>query len=213
MVAVGLFSWLAETPVYRDLHLDAARLAHPTALGEKWVDVGCGPGLITRDAASRGYDARGIDLSPRMIAEATRLANRHRSPARFEVGDARHLTPASADVVFAASLLYVVPDPTETAAVLFNAVRPGGALIVVETTAAMTPAAVRQLDTRTWSGRGRRAVSLWALARQGRALDPIAFPALSQAETVYHPLLSGLVGAWVFRRPGSAGDSGGAARE
>ena len=47
MVAVGLFSWLADTPVYRDLHLDAARLAHPTAPGEKWVDVGCGPGLIT----------------------------------------------------------------------------------------------------------------------------------------------------------------------
>ena len=35
------------------------------------VDVGCGPGHVTRYLASRGASVEGVDLSPAMIAEAT----------------------------------------------------------------------------------------------------------------------------------------------
>jgi len=35
------------------------------------VDVGCGPGHVTRYLASRGASVEGVDLSPEMIAEAT----------------------------------------------------------------------------------------------------------------------------------------------
>ena len=36
-------------------------------------DMGCGPGQIARDLHRRGVDTLGVDLSPRMVAEAQRL--------------------------------------------------------------------------------------------------------------------------------------------
>ncbi|TFV61817.1 UNVERIFIED_ORG: class I SAM-dependent methyltransferase [Bacillus sp. AZ43] len=37
------------------------------------LDVGCGPGIVTAHLADLGLDARGVDLSPRMVAHARRL--------------------------------------------------------------------------------------------------------------------------------------------
>jgi SAM-dependent methyltransferase len=37
------------------------------------LDVGCGPGHVTAHLAGLGLDARGVDLSPRMIEHARRL--------------------------------------------------------------------------------------------------------------------------------------------
>lgn len=37
------------------------------------LDVGCGPGTVTAYLAERGLDVSGVDLSPRMIANARRL--------------------------------------------------------------------------------------------------------------------------------------------
>jgi SAM-dependent methyltransferase len=36
------------------------------------LDVGCGPGHVTAHLAALGLDARGVDLSPRMVAHARR---------------------------------------------------------------------------------------------------------------------------------------------
>ena len=200
MTSAALFEWLADTSVYRDIHVEAALLLPPAERGRRWLDVGCGPGLMTRTAAGQGYDALGVDTSASMIRAARRLSRDRNSTAQFEVGKAGDPRPGSADVVSAASLLYVVPDPEEVAAAMWDAVRPGGTVLVVETTASMTPDAVRRLDQRTWSPDDRRAISMWAQARGGRALDPRRLASFANAETTFHPLLSGLVGAWLFRR-------------
>jgi SAM-dependent methyltransferase len=51
------------------------------------VDVGCGPGRVTRFLADAGLDTCGVDISPRMI-EAARSAHPH---LRFDVGSLLHL--------------------------------------------------------------------------------------------------------------------------
>ncbi|WP_336922888.1 class I SAM-dependent methyltransferase [Aquipuribacter sp. SD81] len=51
------------------------------------LDVGCGPGHVTAHLSARGLDARGVDLSPRMVEHA-----RRRYPAlRFDVASATDL--------------------------------------------------------------------------------------------------------------------------
>ncbi|GHJ60323.1 hypothetical protein NOK12_28410 [Nocardioides sp. OK12] len=51
------------------------------------VDAGCGPGHVTAHLAGLGADARGLDLTPEMVAQA-----RERHPGvRYETGDLRRL--------------------------------------------------------------------------------------------------------------------------
>ncbi len=45
------------------------------------LDVGCGMGILVRTLIGRGVDARGVDIAPRPIEEANRLA-----PGRFQTG-------------------------------------------------------------------------------------------------------------------------------
>ena len=45
------------------------------------LDVGCGSGLLVQTLVGEGVDARGVDIAPRPIEEANRLA-----PGRFQIG-------------------------------------------------------------------------------------------------------------------------------
>ncbi|MGB0101611.1 MAG: DUF480 domain-containing protein [Nocardioides sp.] len=80
------------------------------AAGGPVVEVGCGPGHVTAHLADAGADARGIDLSPGMIAEA-----RRRFPdGSYEVGDLRRLmrpttAPGWAAVLAWYSLIHLAP--------------------------------------------------------------------------------------------------------
>ena len=60
------------------------------------VDLGCGPGNLTRDLAARWPQARveGIDSSPEMIAQAVAAGTDPR--VTFAVGDLRDWQPAAA---------------------------------------------------------------------------------------------------------------------
>jgi len=51
------------------------------------LDVGCGPGYVTAHLARLGIDAAGVDLSPRMVAQARRL----HPQLRFDVASATDL--------------------------------------------------------------------------------------------------------------------------
>ncbi len=42
--------------------------------GSRILDLGCGPGLLTRDLANMGYRGVGLDASPAMIAHSRQLA-------------------------------------------------------------------------------------------------------------------------------------------
>jgi len=103
-----------------------------------------------------------------------------------------------AEVVSAASVLFGASDPARTLAACWGLVRPGGTLLVVETTFAMRPSrAVPAL-----AGRRAAALLLWSLSRRGRSVAPLldAFRPPQLAAAHRHPLAAGMVAAWTFTR-------------
>ena len=92
------------------------------------VDLGCGPGTLTRLLAERWPQAQvtGIDSSAPMIAAARELG----SSVRFEVGDVRtwvdEAWPRSVDVLVSNATLQWVPGHLDLLPGLLDAVAPGG---------------------------------------------------------------------------------------
>src|SRR5690348_10307844 len=102
-------------------------LARVDASPASVVDLGCGPGNLTRLLAQRWPDAEvtGIDASPEMIAAARAGGGE----VRFEVADLRAWlasSPARVDVVVSNATLQWVPDHLELLPALLDAVAPGG---------------------------------------------------------------------------------------
>jgi trans-aconitate 2-methyltransferase len=92
------------------------------------VDLGCGPGTLTRLLTERWPEARvvGVDSSPEMIASARGLG----SAVEFEVGDARawaaEAEPGSVDVLVSNATLQWIPGHLDLLPGLVRAVAPGG---------------------------------------------------------------------------------------
>jgi ubiquinone/menaquinone biosynthesis C-methylase UbiE len=194
-VAARFFALVQGAGFYR-AYLEEAVALLPGGDGSRLVDVGCGPGLLTRLAAARGYEALGIDADPAMVATAARLARRERSAATFLHGQLSDL-PAlpQADVVVAASLLAVVRDREAALETLWRCVKPGGALLVVEAPDRLTVPAARKAIAAGLRGPRRGLLTMWAAARQGNAVDPSIFATLRDTEPRHTPLLGGLVRA------------------
>jgi trans-aconitate 2-methyltransferase len=150
------------------------------------VDLGCGPGNLTRLLADRWPGARvdGIDSSPEMIAEA--IASGTDDRVGFTVGDLREWQPAEpVDVLVSNATLQWVPGHLELLPRLVGAVRPGGwlAFQVPANSADPSHTAMSELATSDrWSAsfegrdRARSAVQepltyLDTLARLGCAVD------------------------------------------
>jgi len=188
--AARLFAWVQGADFYTDVHRAAVGLVAP-AEGH-WLDVGCGPGLVPRLAVDAGFTVTGIDRDPQMV-RAARRGTRGRA-ITFEVGDLEAVGPAVADVVSATSLLTTLPDPAAGLLRLWNAVRPGGTLLIVETTATMTPEHVRTVAG-ALPPRRRAALTLWAHARHGRTLDPAILDLIPADHRTTTCLLHGLVNA------------------
>jgi hypothetical protein len=128
-----------------------------------------------------------------MVAAARRLGGR--SPARYEqVRDLRDL-PRS-DVVSATSLLCQAGDAGQALDSLWAAVLPGGTLLVLETTSAITPRRISRASHHRdpWS---RCVLGAWARARAGRAIDPAVYRGVP-AEARIVPLLDGCAELRIF---------------
>jgi SAM-dependent methyltransferase len=99
--------------------------------GHHVLDVGCGTGSTTREAARRAHPgtATGIDLSTAMIAVARARAGR----ACFLQGDAQvfPLPAAAFDVVISRTGAMFFGDPDAAFANLARATRPGGRLVLL----------------------------------------------------------------------------------
>ncbi|GAB3325490.1 class I SAM-dependent methyltransferase [Geodermatophilus aquaeductus] len=98
--------------------------------GSRWVDVGCGTGVVSgavlEEAAPRLLV--GVDSSAAFLAAA---ADRVRDPrAAFVAGDAAALPvgDATADAVVSGLVLNFLPDPRAALAEWRRVLRPGGAL-------------------------------------------------------------------------------------
>ncbi len=97
----------------RRLHQIVLAVAAVTT-GERVLDVGCGPGRLTRGAASAAGatgEVIGIDASSEMIDHAVRKAKRAGSPAVFRVAaiEALPFSDNHFDVVFANLMLHHLP--------------------------------------------------------------------------------------------------------
>jgi 2-polyprenyl-3-methyl-5-hydroxy-6-metoxy-1,4-benzoquinol methylase len=193
LASAAFLAWVQGAAFYQDVHAAAVDLL-PRGEGKTWLDVGCGPGLVTRLASRRGYRALGVDRDAATIWAARRLARRDR--CEFELADLTTFdAERSFDVVSATSLLIVVSDARSAAEQLWRHVAPRGTLLVVETTPHMTAenAAVVARSLRP----GRHAVlTRWAAARRGRSFDSAVLDGLGAASRHQQSLLGGLVSAW-----------------
>jgi SAM-dependent methyltransferase len=97
--------------------------------GDRVLDVGCGTGQLTREAARAGGAALGVDLSGPMLDLARRRAAAEGlTGARFERADAQlHPFPAAGfDVLLSRHGVMFFGDPAAAFANLARALRPGG---------------------------------------------------------------------------------------
>jgi ubiquinone/menaquinone biosynthesis C-methylase UbiE len=133
------YGWDAATQDYEALwsgQLAPARLALLARAairpGEHVLDVACGTGLVTFDAAhAAGSGGRviGVDLSGKMVdaarLRATQGGLRHVSFARMDA-ETLALPDASFDVALCALGLMYVPDPLQAVREMRRVLRPGG---------------------------------------------------------------------------------------
>lgn len=192
MSSATFFSWLQRAPFYQAAH--AAAVATLPAGRGRWIDVGTGPGLVARAAASRGYAVLGFDADDAMIAAARRV---HRA-VTFSVATLNQVeqVAAPAQVVSAASLVTVLEEPKRALDTLWRLVAPGGTLLIIETTAQMTLRQALALGT------PHLGLLLWATVRGGRTVAPLldAFAPGDLAAHTFHPVLHGLLGVWAWHR-------------
>lgn len=115
---------------YQPRFLDAAGVGPD----DRVLDVGCGNGQTTRDAARRATagEALGIDLSHRMIEQARRrAAEAGLANARFVQGDAQihPFEAGSFDRALSRTGTMFFGDPVAAFANIARALRPGGKLV------------------------------------------------------------------------------------
>jgi demethylmenaquinone methyltransferase/2-methoxy-6-polyprenyl-1,4-benzoquinol methylase len=95
--------------------------------GSRVLDLACGTGDIAFEAARRGANAIGLDITPRMI-ELARQKPEASGPLSWLVGDMTSLPVASSsiDVVTTGYGLRNVPDLPRAIAEIHRVLRPGG---------------------------------------------------------------------------------------
>lgn len=100
------------------------------APNERVVDVACGTGAVALRAARLGADVIGVDIAPRLVETARRLAAEEGLDVRFDVGDAEALPypDASFDVVASSMGAIFAPSHREMATELARVCRSGGRL-------------------------------------------------------------------------------------
>lgn len=117
---------------YHRILLDTAAVG----TADRVLDVGCGTGETTRDAARTAVDgsALGVDLSSRMIDRARELADKEGvANAYFEQADAQaHPFESEAyDVALSRFGTMFFADPVAAFANIGIAIRPGGRIVLI----------------------------------------------------------------------------------
>jgi len=110
------------------------RLASPGA-EERWLEVACGSGIVSRRIAPAVREVHGVDMTPAMIEVARReAAAAGLSNATFAVGDATalELPTAGVDGAITRFSMHHIPAPIRLLGELARVVRPGGRVILAD---------------------------------------------------------------------------------
>lgn len=112
--------WMAEL----DRYLPAGRSL-------RVLDIGTGTGFFAFLLAERGHHVTGIDLTPDMIREAKRIADRLRLSVDFLVMDAENpeFPPNSFDAVVTRKLTWTLPHLPAAYQAWHALLKPGGVLV------------------------------------------------------------------------------------
>src|SRR4051812_12373432 len=117
-------------------HHEHFRAAYGIAPGDEVLDIGCGTGLTTREAARAAAPGRvvGVDVSERMLERARQVTTAERlDNVRYELGDAQvhRFEPVAFDVAISRFGTMFFSDPAAAFANIAAAVRPGGRLVLL----------------------------------------------------------------------------------
>jgi SAM-dependent methyltransferase len=128
----GSAPWERVAETLAPLHDHLVEQLSPRA-DERWLDVATGTGAVAVRAARAGAQVIGLDLAPRLVETAKRLAAEEGLAIDFEVGDCELLPYEDArfDVVASAVGVIFAPDHGAVAHELARVCRPGGRLGLV----------------------------------------------------------------------------------
>jgi ubiquinone/menaquinone biosynthesis C-methylase UbiE len=98
--------------------------------GSRVIDLGCGSGVFTHLLSARGFEAAGLDISPKLLD----LARRKYPGLQFDEGDVEALPyeAGSVDGVLLSGLVHHLPDPSRCAAEVARVLRPGGRFVAFD---------------------------------------------------------------------------------
>jgi SAM-dependent methyltransferase len=117
-------------------HHEHLRAAYGIRPGDEVLDIGCGTGLTTREAARAAAPGRvvGVDVSERMLERAGQLTAAERlDNVRYELGDAQvhRFDPAGFDVAISRFGTMFFSDPVAAFANIAGALRAGARLVLL----------------------------------------------------------------------------------
>jgi SAM-dependent methyltransferase len=117
-------------------HHEHLRAAYGISAGDEVLDIGCGTGLTTREAARAAAPGRvvGVDVSERMLGRARELTKAERlENVSYELGDAQvhRFEPARFDVAISRFGTMFFSDPVAAFANIASALRPKARLVLL----------------------------------------------------------------------------------
>ena len=118
---------------YRQQYIEELIAAAGVRAGDTILDVGCGPGELLLSLLRKGFDARGVDISPGMVEEARALLAVNGFTAdRVSLGDIERIgfPDASFNVLVAAGVIEYQRRDDEALAEMARVLKPGGLLLL-----------------------------------------------------------------------------------